>query len=196
MAAEKAHASVVQLKNQWFIVCESPELARSPSRGRSWARRSFFFGTARGRPGALLDRCPHRNVPALARARSPKGSSSARTTAGASIAKAHASTSRRSRMASARRKSAARDVVSRRRAGRFRVGVRPQPQRTDEMPAYRAVQVPALARRGLHDDAAHRRGRRRRCTRRSRTRSTCRTPRSSTTGSSARRAAGSRSTRW
>jgi phenylpropionate dioxygenase-like ring-hydroxylating dioxygenase large terminal subunit len=59
----KARASVVRLPDQWFIACASDELgARAP---RAVTIQDVPLVIFRGEDGvaALLDRCPHRNVP-------------------------------------------------------------------------------------------------------------------------------------
>lgn len=60
-------ASVVHLPRQWFIACRSREL---PAKRGAKPHLTTLFGTPivlfrddKGVAGALLDRCPHRNVP-------------------------------------------------------------------------------------------------------------------------------------
>lgn len=60
----RGHVSVARLEHYWYIACESHEL-----RGRKPLARTILgipmvlFRDAQGVAGALLDRCPHRNVP-------------------------------------------------------------------------------------------------------------------------------------
>jgi phenylpropionate dioxygenase-like ring-hydroxylating dioxygenase large terminal subunit len=60
----RGHASVVHLKNHWFIAAESHELVA----GKLFATSLFgtpivLFRDHAGVAGALVDHCPHRNVP-------------------------------------------------------------------------------------------------------------------------------------
>src|SRR5687768_15014005 len=59
----KGHASVVKLPHQWFIACRSDELSRKPLPRTIQGTPLALFRDYSGRPAALLDRCPHRNVP-------------------------------------------------------------------------------------------------------------------------------------
>lgn len=59
----KGHASVARLPNQWFIVCLSRELGTKPRKVTLFATPIVLFRDGDGKVGALLDRCPHRNVP-------------------------------------------------------------------------------------------------------------------------------------
>jgi phenylpropionate dioxygenase-like ring-hydroxylating dioxygenase large terminal subunit len=56
-------ASVVRLADQWFIACASSELGTAPRAEIIQDVPIVLFRDARGRAAALLDRCPHRNVP-------------------------------------------------------------------------------------------------------------------------------------
>jgi phenylpropionate dioxygenase-like ring-hydroxylating dioxygenase large terminal subunit len=47
----------------WYVACTSEELAREPISRRILGVPLVLFRDARGEPAALLDRCPHRNVP-------------------------------------------------------------------------------------------------------------------------------------
>ena len=58
----RGRASVVHLRDQWFIACTSRELKRKPLATALFGIPIVLFRDAAGRPGALLDRCPHRNV--------------------------------------------------------------------------------------------------------------------------------------
>jgi phenylpropionate dioxygenase-like ring-hydroxylating dioxygenase large terminal subunit len=53
-----------RVKRAWYILCQSGELR--PGRvlpRRLWGRPLVLFRTRSGAAGALVDRCPHRNVP-------------------------------------------------------------------------------------------------------------------------------------
>jgi phenylpropionate dioxygenase-like ring-hydroxylating dioxygenase large terminal subunit len=47
----------------WYILCRSEELRGPPLARRLWGKRVVLWRGADGRASALLDRCPHRNVP-------------------------------------------------------------------------------------------------------------------------------------
>ena len=59
----KGRASVVKLKDAWFIACARSELRTQPIELVIQDLPLVFFRDERGVAGALLDRCPHRNVP-------------------------------------------------------------------------------------------------------------------------------------
>ncbi|HSN96656.1 MAG TPA: aromatic ring-hydroxylating dioxygenase subunit alpha, partial [Candidatus Nanopelagicales bacterium] len=59
----KVRASVVRLPGHWFIVATSSELGSKPIARTLLGLPLVVFRDGEGRPGALLDRCPHRNVP-------------------------------------------------------------------------------------------------------------------------------------
>jgi phenylpropionate dioxygenase-like ring-hydroxylating dioxygenase large terminal subunit len=61
--ATKGHASVVRLARQWFIVATSEELKNKPVARTLQGVPLVLFRDGEGKAGALLDRCPHRNVP-------------------------------------------------------------------------------------------------------------------------------------
>jgi phenylpropionate dioxygenase-like ring-hydroxylating dioxygenase large terminal subunit len=61
--AAKVRASVVRLPGHWFIIATSKELAQKPLQKMLLGVPMVVFRDEEGRPGALLDRCPHRNVP-------------------------------------------------------------------------------------------------------------------------------------
>jgi phenylpropionate dioxygenase-like ring-hydroxylating dioxygenase large terminal subunit len=61
--AAKVRASVVRLPGHWFIVATAQELRRTPLSRTLLGVPLVLFRDDNGRPGALLDRCPHRNVP-------------------------------------------------------------------------------------------------------------------------------------
>jgi phenylpropionate dioxygenase-like ring-hydroxylating dioxygenase large terminal subunit len=56
-------ASVVHLKGQWFIAATSRELRAHPLATTLFGTPIVLFRDRDGKPGALVDRCPHRNVP-------------------------------------------------------------------------------------------------------------------------------------
>src|SRR5215472_16768386 len=62
-ASARGHYSVVKLPNEWFVVATSRELGRRPLARTLMGTPLVLFRDANGVPGALLDRCPHRNVP-------------------------------------------------------------------------------------------------------------------------------------
>ncbi len=47
----------------WYVACWSHELGRAPLRRTLWGKPVVLFRGGDGVAGALLDRCPHRNVP-------------------------------------------------------------------------------------------------------------------------------------
>ncbi|MGI8777884.1 MAG: Rieske 2Fe-2S domain-containing protein [Acidimicrobiales bacterium] len=55
--------SVVHLPRYWYVACLSTELGRRPSARTVVDTPMALFRDGAGRPMALLDRCPHRNVP-------------------------------------------------------------------------------------------------------------------------------------
>ena len=61
--ATKGHVSVARMTNQWFIVAMSRELGDAPIARMLMGTPLVVFRDGDGKPGALLDRCPHRNVP-------------------------------------------------------------------------------------------------------------------------------------
>lgn len=56
-------ATVPRVTHAWYIACESHELRRGPLRRTIFGIPIVLFRSDDGRPGALLDRCAHRNVP-------------------------------------------------------------------------------------------------------------------------------------
>ena len=54
---------MVRLPQHWFILCTSRELGTRPLARTLQGTPLVLFRDGRGRPAALLDRCPHRNVP-------------------------------------------------------------------------------------------------------------------------------------
>ncbi len=59
----RGRASVVNIPSHWFIVCTSEELRDEPRATKLFGVPLVLFRDKQGVPGALLDRCPHRNVP-------------------------------------------------------------------------------------------------------------------------------------
>jgi phenylpropionate dioxygenase-like ring-hydroxylating dioxygenase large terminal subunit len=59
----KGHLSIARLSRAWYVACETGELRANPIRREVVGVPLVLFRDAGGRPGALLDRCPHRNVP-------------------------------------------------------------------------------------------------------------------------------------
>ena len=52
-----------QVRAAWYILCTSQELGQRPLPRTLFGTPLVLFRNAEGAPGALLDRCPHRNVP-------------------------------------------------------------------------------------------------------------------------------------
>lgn len=52
-----------RIQDAWYVLSTSRELRRRPLARRLLDRPLVLFRDAEGRPGAVLDRCPHRNVP-------------------------------------------------------------------------------------------------------------------------------------
>ncbi|NMO16657.1 aromatic ring-hydroxylating dioxygenase subunit alpha [Pyxidicoccus fallax] len=61
--APAGHVSVVHLPNAWFILCASSELGSKPLARTLQGMPLVLFRGEGGKPAALMDRCPHRNVP-------------------------------------------------------------------------------------------------------------------------------------
>ncbi|MHA7628059.1 Rieske 2Fe-2S domain-containing protein [Corallococcus sp. M7] len=61
--ASPSHISVVRLPHSWFILCTSSELGSKPLARTLQGTPLVLFRGEGGKPGALMDRCPHRNVP-------------------------------------------------------------------------------------------------------------------------------------
>lgn len=57
------YASVVRLPAGWFIACASRTLGKKPHGTRLQGLPIVLFRDETGRAAALVDRCPHRNVP-------------------------------------------------------------------------------------------------------------------------------------
>jgi phenylpropionate dioxygenase-like ring-hydroxylating dioxygenase large terminal subunit len=59
----KGHVSVARLGGAWYVACRSRELRRRPLARTLLGIPIVLFRDASGAASALLDRCPHRNVP-------------------------------------------------------------------------------------------------------------------------------------
>jgi phenylpropionate dioxygenase-like ring-hydroxylating dioxygenase large terminal subunit len=59
----KGHLSVARVPDGWYVACRTNELAEKPLPVTVLGTPLALFRGAGGRPGALLDRCPHRNFP-------------------------------------------------------------------------------------------------------------------------------------
>lgn len=57
------HLSAARMERQWFVLCASAELKEGSVLGRVLQDVPIVLFRAGGRVSALLDRCPHRNVP-------------------------------------------------------------------------------------------------------------------------------------
>ncbi len=62
-ATRKGRRSVVRITRAWYVACTSKELRGPPISRVVLGVPLALFRAADGTPGALLDRCPHRNVP-------------------------------------------------------------------------------------------------------------------------------------
>ena len=58
----KGHASVAHVPKAWYVACRSEELGEAPLARTVLGTPLALFRDRSGRPGAVLDRCPHRNV--------------------------------------------------------------------------------------------------------------------------------------
>lgn len=68
----KGHTSVARVTDDWYVLCRSKELRRRPRAATLMGIPLVLFRTEDGAPAALLDRCPHRNVPlSMGRVRGP-----------------------------------------------------------------------------------------------------------------------------
>lgn len=59
----KGHVSVARLSRFWYVACESRELEDKPLARDVLGVPLVLFRGKQGQAAALLDRCPHRNVP-------------------------------------------------------------------------------------------------------------------------------------
>lgn len=60
---QSAQHSLFQNRSYWYIAARSKELKKKPIRVTLWNEPLVLFRDAQGATHALLDRCPHRNVP-------------------------------------------------------------------------------------------------------------------------------------
>jgi phenylpropionate dioxygenase-like ring-hydroxylating dioxygenase large terminal subunit len=58
----RGHFSVARVLDAWYPACRSQELADAPEPRTLLGSPIVLYRDAEGRAGALLDRCPHRNV--------------------------------------------------------------------------------------------------------------------------------------
>ena len=61
--ATKGHTSVARVTDDWYVVCRSDEVSDAPLAVTLMGTPLVVFRGEGGAPGALLDRCPHRNAP-------------------------------------------------------------------------------------------------------------------------------------
>ncbi len=59
----KGHVSVAKLTNWWYVACPSGDLKKGPIKRTICGVPMVLFRNKKGDIAALLDRCPHRNVP-------------------------------------------------------------------------------------------------------------------------------------
>lgn len=59
----RGHVSVARVLRGWYIAARTSELTDRPLPVTIWDIPMVLFRGASGKPTALLDRCPHRNVP-------------------------------------------------------------------------------------------------------------------------------------
>lgn len=59
----KGHVSVARLTRFWYVACQSEDLSHKPLARTILGVPLVLFRDAEGKAAALLDRCPHRNVP-------------------------------------------------------------------------------------------------------------------------------------
>jgi phenylpropionate dioxygenase-like ring-hydroxylating dioxygenase large terminal subunit len=59
----KGHLSVARVLDGWYVACRSSELGEEPRAVTVLGTPLALFRGPGGRPGAVLDRCPHRNFP-------------------------------------------------------------------------------------------------------------------------------------
>ena len=54
---------VSRVTKAWYVLCRSGELRQKPLSRTLFSQPIVLFRQKNGAPGALLDRCAHRNVP-------------------------------------------------------------------------------------------------------------------------------------
>jgi phenylpropionate dioxygenase-like ring-hydroxylating dioxygenase large terminal subunit len=59
----RGHVSVAKVLRGWYVAARADELTDKPLAVTIWDIPMVLFRGASGKPTALLDRCPHRNVP-------------------------------------------------------------------------------------------------------------------------------------
>ncbi|MFN3200362.1 MAG: Rieske 2Fe-2S domain-containing protein [Bradymonadia bacterium] len=59
----KGHTSVARVTDAWYVIAPSKAVGRKPITARLMGTPLVVFRDGEGTPRALLDRCPHRNVP-------------------------------------------------------------------------------------------------------------------------------------
>src|SRR5215218_4818076 len=59
----KGHVSVARLGRFWYVACQSADLSHQPLARNVLGVPLVLFRDGAGKAAALLDRCPHRNVP-------------------------------------------------------------------------------------------------------------------------------------
>ena len=68
----KGHTSVARVADDWYVLCRSKELRTRPRPATLLGTPIVLYRAEDGTPAALLDRCPHRNVPlSMGRVRGP-----------------------------------------------------------------------------------------------------------------------------
>ncbi|MEE2903170.1 MAG: aromatic ring-hydroxylating dioxygenase subunit alpha [Myxococcota bacterium] len=60
---DKSAYTLNRVQQNWYIVCRSDQLNDTPISVRLWDEPFVLFRDERGKVQALIDRCPHRNVP-------------------------------------------------------------------------------------------------------------------------------------
>jgi len=58
-----SHRFIAHVRDDWYPVCRSEDLRARPLAVRLFGTPIVLFRSGGGEPAALLDRCPHRNVP-------------------------------------------------------------------------------------------------------------------------------------
>jgi phenylpropionate dioxygenase-like ring-hydroxylating dioxygenase large terminal subunit len=63
LPSARGHRSIAHLRDHWYVLCTTPELRNQPLKRTLMGGPLVLFRNSDGVAGALLDRCPHRNVP-------------------------------------------------------------------------------------------------------------------------------------